>query len=79
MTPPVARPEPAPGQAVSFATLAMVLATMGLVISVGIETFMQASWEWWILPLACVVLIVLVVAQRWSRRQRVAEEMRSVG
>ena len=82
MTSPTPRPTLTPGppvatgQAVSAGTVAMILATMLLLLSGGVEIFMQASWEWWVVPLACVALIVVVVAQRFARRQRAAEEGR---
>lgn len=76
MTTPTPRPEVATGQAVSGGTVAMVLALMLLLLSGGVETFLQASWEWWAIPLACVAVIVAIVAQRQARRQRAADELR---
>lgn len=79
MTTPMPRPDVAGGHAVSPGTLAMVLATMLLLISGGVEIFMQAGWAWWMIPLACVAVIVVIVAQRYARRQRTAEQLRPAG
>ena len=55
---------PTPGRPVPGSTILLVVASMVLVFSFGVDLSLGAPWVWWLIPMAALLLIGLVVVQR---------------
>ena len=39
---------------------------------------LQATWQWWILPAAIAIPVLVILGQRWDRRQKAKDARRAM-
>ena len=39
---------------------------------------LQASWQWWLLPAAVAIPVIVILGQRWDRRQKAKDARRAM-
>jgi hypothetical protein len=55
----------------------MVIGVMATLVSFGIVVIFQPTWSWYLIPVALAIPEVVILIQRWLRRQRIKAEMRA--
>lgn len=58
----------------SYVIIVSIIATF---CTFGWVVIFLPAWYWYLIPVACAVPALVVLAQRWIRRQRIKRDLRS--
>lgn len=58
-------------------TYAMVIGVMATLVSFGVVVIFQPVWYWYMIPVVLAIPEIVILIQRWARRQRIRAEMRA--
>lgn len=59
------------------ATYVIVTSVIATFCAFGSVVIFLPAWEWYLIPVACAVPGLVVLAQRWARRRRLKRDVQS--
>ena len=63
---------------VPLATHILLVGIMLLFFLVATLITLQAGWQWWLIPAVIAIPVVVILAQRWDRRQKAKDARRAM-
>jgi hypothetical protein len=63
---------------VPLTTHILVVGTMLLFFLGATLITLQATWQWWLLPAAIAIPVVVILGRRWDRRQKAKDARRAM-